>query len=265
MSSLAYLLNSIPHWVGVLSSSGSELRICARPPHPSGRLGRSYILEVRSGADDHLCVAEVADRRQLPATCVERHINPDSTFCLFINSSEPISSTDQAEYWWESLRIYLVNQDFAHKRGSWPIESGLSHGDAGRVQLEMEEIAEPLNWKEELLNSMFRGEGWLSGSLPRRHRRKGALVAARSPCPRGCTRKHAALRKRACELVSCSADCRRQHKSILRAECPNRDAVERLVLLEYERRAKEAELIAALKADGIRCCGTMKNCPLRRS
>ncbi len=262
MRTLTYLQDSIPQWIGVLSSTGTDLRICARPLHPSGKVGRTYDLEVRIAANDGVYVAEATDGRQLPPTCIERHINPNSTFCLFYESTKPISSIERAEYWWESLRIYLINQDFAHKFGFWPIESGLSHGDAGRVQLEMEEIAERLGWKEEVLTSMFRGQGWLSGKLPRRHKHKTTLVDVRSPCPRKCTKKHKLLRKQSCETSNCSVNCPKQHAAISRADCPNRKSVENLVLLEYQRREKEAELIATLKQDELKCCGTMKTCPL---
>jgi hypothetical protein len=265
MSTLTHLKGALPHWLELVSSSGCLLRVCATPLYPSGIHGRSYDLEIQIVNNDLVQVSEVPELRKLPSACVERHINPDSTFCLFFNSSQTITSIEQAEYWWESLRIYLLNQDFAHKHRRWPIESGLSHGSAAKTQLAMEEIAEPLGWRSELLDSIFRSRGWLSGKLPRRNRQRTGLVSVRSPCPRGCVRKHGLLRKRACQLQKCSDSCIKQHKPMLRAECPNRTEVEQLVMLEYRRREQETELIESLRSEGFQCCGTMKDCPFASS
>ncbi|WP_367277828.1 E2 domain-associated cysteine-rich protein [uncultured Roseobacter sp.] len=54
-------------------------------------------------------------------------------------------------------------------------------------------------------------------------------------------------------------------KPILRAECPNGSALERIALLEHRRRKAQNEFIQDFCKDASECCGTMKYCPLAKS
>lgn len=262
MSSLDQLKNTCPAWASITKSKPTKLNVSAVAQLPSGSAGRSYELLIELKAEDQIAVVE-KDGGHLPRCCVERHINPDASFCLHLNSTEAIRSDWAARLWWHSLGKFLSHQDYADRRRKWPMLAQLSHGDAANMQIEMEKLAEPLGWKdEEVTAAIFRQHGWLGGKLPRLSKDKRKLVSARSPCPRGCTRKHHPYRKSSCEREDCAKGCRKAHKPILRADCPNREVVESLVLLEHKRRAEEASFFKSLRKKKITCCGTMDNCPL---
>ncbi|MYI70451.1 MAG: hypothetical protein F4103_17490 [Boseongicola sp. SB0673_bin_14] len=264
MSSLDQLNDTCPAWANIFEVQRRKLRVLAVAQQPSGLTGRSYFLFINLRRDNLVAVFEEPDGH-LPLCCVERHINPDASFCLHYNSTEPVQSAAMAREWWRSLGFYLNNQDYASRRRKWPMLAQLSHGDAAITQIQMEELAEPLGWKEEeVLAAIFRKRGWLGGRLPRLSKDKSSLVNLRSPCPRGCTRKHHPFRKSSCERLNCAEGCRRLHKPTLRADCPNRSVVESLVLLEHQRRAQEHEFFKSLKNSQVICCGTMDNCSLRQ-
>lgn len=262
MRSIEQLLSATPPWIKIDSSTQEEIRLTAKPTKPSGEPGRSYFLLIKSRLGDRITVQEIEGKELLPACCVERHINSDSTFCLFYSSNRPVVDYAEATTWWNALSDYLLNQDIAEVQKKWPVRGQLSHGDAAQVQLKMEELAIPLSWRDEILMSIFREDGWLAGPLPRRSNDKKSLVNVRNPCPRGCVRKHGILRSRSCTQKKCIDGCRRVHKPILRKECPHRSTVEKLVLLEYQRRTEEEKIYKDLRERGIKCCGTMKNCKL---
>lgn len=263
MNSLLHLSSNAPDWVSGLAHKAREIAFTAQPVLASGIPARAYSLVIKVRDDGGVQVCERDGTAVLPTCCLERHINPDGTFCTALESTAPIIDQSDAEDWWQSLAVYLINQDFAHRRGFWPIAGGLSHGNAAYQQIEMENIANPLGWRDEILRSIFLREGWLSGALPGRTKSKDNLVNARAACPRGCTWKHKGLRKHSCSTRECNPDCKREHKPIARADCPNRLSVERLVLLEYARRENESQLITEMIGKGHTCCGTMVRCGLR--
>jgi len=263
MTALDRFLQRRPEWVYVVSQSADKASIAAhpplaRPPSPSG-----FLLELNLTSNGGVAVRENQPASVLPSFCPERHINPGGTFCIFYGSDAPLGDDVQADRWWDALCIFLVNQGYAERFGVWPLNSGLSHGEAALDQVAMEALAEPLGWTEEVLTSMFRATGWLSGQLPRISKDRKRVLNARSPCPRGCTRKHALLRKRSCDIKNCAPGCRKQHKPILRVDCPHRNTVEKLVLHEHSRRLIEVKFMSDLKRGDYVCCGTMKHCLLR--
>lgn len=265
MSSLDRLLNVCPGWVTYISRSRGSVRLTARPPLARQVSGGGFQLELHLTDKGGVLVKECAGAAQLPGFCPERHINPDGSFCIFYGSEAAIEDEAQASSWWEGLSVFLVNQGYAERRGVWPLESGLSHSDAAGHQVAMEALAEPLGWKDDILTSMFRASGWLSGRLPRISKEGSRVLNVRTSCPRGCTWKHRQLRKRSCETEACFDDCRKLHKPILRKDCPNRRTVEKLILHEHQRRKIETEFVSELKKKMYRCCGTMKTCPLAAS
>ena len=262
MNSIDQLHGVVPSWAIVTTRGQNHLCVVARAPMPSGALGRTYELIIRSTNNSETKVTEKSSNALLPKCCIARHINADATFCLHFDCTKPILDSDHAMVWWNSLKDYLNHQDYSSKRRKWPMHAQLSHGDAALVQLRMEKLAESLGWKEELLVSIFRGTGWLAGELPRRTKDNVGLVNLRTPCPRGCRKKHHPYRKRACEIQHCIDGCKRQHSPILRRNCPHRATVEDLVLLEFLRRQREEEFIEDLLSNGIRCCQTMDDCQL---
>lgn len=262
MNTLNRLLQNTPEWASIADKKTREATVLVSPPGTKTMSADGFWLKLEISKHGGVAVGEVENKRQLPAFCLERHINPDSTFCVYFRSEYPLDDDDAAKTWWSYLSVYLRNQVYAHKRGVWPLGSGLSHGDAAHVQVGMEALAKPLGWEEDLWLAMFRGEGWLATSLPRISRDRRRVLNVRTPCPRGCRWKHKILRKKSCMTEECNSDCNRHHKPILRAECPNRNSVEELVLQEHERQRIEAEIIDSLKKDGKKCCGSMKRCPL---
>ncbi|SFA88899.1 hypothetical protein SAMN05421688_1502 [Poseidonocella pacifica] len=265
MNAVQQLLRSVPEWVSIKERQQEMATVLASPPGLGGSFPGGFWLMLEVSEHGGVAVSEVQDQRQLPEFCLERHINPDSTFCVFFRSEHPLEDTEAAKTWWSYLAVYLANQVYAKKRGIWPLGSGLSHGDAAHIQIKMEALAEPLGWKDDLWNAIFRGKGWLAEQLPRISKQRDRVVNARSPCPRGCTWKHKLLRKASCYVTSCDAGCNRAHKPILRAECPNRKVIEDLVLNEHERQRIETRIVDSLKVERRVCCGTMKRCPLRKS
>lgn len=262
MNSIYQLHGVLPGWATVEKRSWKCLHVLARAPMPSGALGRTYELVIRTTPRDTVEVSEGRHNAQLPKCCAERHINADATFCLHFGSTKPILDSDNAIDWWTSVGDFLKHQDYSSERRKWPIHAQLSHGDAAQAQLRMEELAEPLGWKEEILDSIFRGSGWLAGELPRRTKDKCGLVNVRTPCPRGCREKHHPYRKQACKRQHCIEGCKKQHSPILRVNCPYRTTVEELVLVEYSRRQREEKFIVYLRSVGVTCCETMDDCPL---
>ncbi|WP_439570377.1 E2 domain-containing protein [Roseovarius mucosus] len=263
MNSLRLLLENCPIWVEIQNKSRDHATIVVAPPLAGSVDPVYYCLDLALTDKGGVSVREEPAHRRFPEFCMERHINPGGTFCLEYGSEDSLGDADAANRLWSSLETFLHNQEYAAKRREWPLAAGLSHGEAALEQLAMEELAKPLGWTEELLGGMFRGRGWLAQNLPRVTKKLDRVVNARTPCPRGCNWKHKSRRKNSCELDSCETGCRKQHKPILRANCPNRWIVEEIVLREHRRRAIEAALVADLREKKIQCCGTMKNCSLR--
>lgn len=265
MNNIEFLKNTKPVWATIDSATANQINLHAYAPLKSGAQGRLYHLTIKIGSGSGPTVSESGLANLLPQCCIERHINPDASFCLSQGSTSRLTSLEDAHLWWRSLGYYLAHQDFAAKRRFWPLEAGLSHGDAADIQLKMEALAEVNGWKQDVQAAALWSEGWLGGALPRLSKNKRTLVNARSNCPRGCTWKHKALRSTSCETTTCQTGCRKQHKRIVRSDCPNRDIVEELVLLEHQRREAEREVIDILIKGGIACCGTMDHCQLRNA
>ncbi|UTW51917.1 hypothetical protein KFF05_00490 [bacterium SCSIO 12827] len=263
MNSVELLLQNLPPWIEIEARHNGGVKVVATPPLPGGMSSKKFYLELRATDQRGASAIEQMEHRQFPEFCLERHINPDNTFCLYYGSDKFLTNVDAANSWWSGLGSFLANQLYAERRAVWPLAAGLSHGSAAKIQLEMEALAEPLGWKDDVLRSMFRGKGWLAEKLPRRSKTGDRILNSRAPCPRGCTLKHKLFRKDPCGFDECYSDCQRQHKPILRRNCPNRTVIESLIFHEYERRKIEAQIIDKLVAEGKECCGTMKICPLR--
>jgi len=262
MPPLNFLGAAAPNWATFSPIGDRHCVIKAHPPQRDGAPGSvTYHLSVKL-QNQMLALSEDTPGTAMPSCCVERHINPDSTFCLFVRSYEPPQTEADAEKWWLGLLAFLQHQQFADEHRRWPIRAQMSHGSAATIQARMDAIAAEHGWSDEVLTSMFRGKGWLAGSLPRRSRDRKTLVNARTQCPRGCLRLHPPFSRKTCEQSACREDCGRTHPPVLRRECPNRSAVEEIVLMEYERRLLELKFIEAIRSDGVICCGTMDNCAL---
>lgn len=263
MSSIDFLFEAKPDWVDVQARKRKRLEVKAHSQKDSGAQGELYFISIKTVGADCIKAFETPAYRRLPECCIERHINDDASFCLYLNSTRPVSGALEAKNWWEMLGKYLSNQDFASKYGLWPRDQGLSHGEAADTQILMEEIADPLGWKSEVLDSIFRGRGFLYEKPLRQYKdKKKGFVNLRSPCPRGCKELHFSHKKLSCRGSECEESCNKPHKPILRASCPNRYEIEQLNRLEIRRKAQEEQLVDNLCKKGIKCCGSMRNCPL---
>lgn len=258
MSSLCLLLEHVPSWVVVDAAKDEEVLISvdAAPPGDDPRI---FKLKLTPSDEGGVSVAERPEMRQLPCFCPERHINLDGSFCLFLGSGNSLTSSEQGSAWWLALSCYLNNQAYAERLGIWPLEAGLSHGNAASIQIEMETIASSLGWRDEILKGIFRKQGWISRILPKVSKDPARVVNARTACPRGCTKLR---RRRGSCAVGTGHTAISGEKFILRVDCPNRDTLERLIVLEHARRRAENELSASLRASGAVCCGSMRICPL---
>lgn len=262
-TSLIHLLGATPSWANALVTGPGVADVKVRPPRASGRETPELDLVVSLGETDGIIVAERRPGTVLPACCPERHINPGGSFCVHLDSTDPITNAGVAAAWWESLRRFLIGQDYASRHRFWPLHMQLSHGhEAARVQIEMEKIAEPLDWVEEVHLGIFRREGWLGTEIRSGRVRNGTLGMvpnARSRCPRGCRRSGG---RYSCHERSPATGAPSDAAPVLRADCPNRREVEALVLLERRRRRAERDVASWLKQIGIVCCGTMDHCLL---
>lgn len=262
MNTLELLLKQIPDWVKVTRKEGLSAQVLGSPPKASGLPAGDFKLAIHLLTSGGVSVAEIKGGTQLPKFCPERHINPGGSYCISYGSTEPLSDDFAADSWWEHLRMFLIHQVYAGRHGVWPLEGGLCHGDAALIQEKMEELADPLGWKDEILEGIFRNKGWLADALPRASRRLNRLLNARTPCPRGCTIQKDLPRKKNCRSISTAVGGTRDFMPVLRAECPNRASLEKIALLEHKRRKLEQGFMTDIKKEGYVCCRTMKNCPL---
>ena len=231
MNSLELLLKHTPSWVQLVRNRKVSVQVSCAPRKASGLIAGHYLLKLSLLRGGGVSVAEGEGVSSFPKSCPERHINPDATFCISYGSTEPLIEEHAAIAWWEYLRMFLLHQEYAQKYGVWPLEGGLSHGEAARFQEKMEELAAPLGWKEEILVGMFRSKGWLANSLPKASQRLDRLLNSRTPCPRGCIRQADSNRSIVCRPADADLSAA-DGKPILRAECPNRSTLERISLLE---------------------------------
>jgi hypothetical protein len=243
---LGLISSRCPSWATV-SQAGAELHIEAEVVGDSGRPMPSVAL--RAWVQVQLRVAQRGFRRW-PEGCPERHIEAPGTFCLGKGKPLQPSTNEQADTWWEWLRLFVGAQFFADRNQFWPTRF-LHHGDASDVQIEMEDLARGTIFENDVNQAHDDRTGWLAEKLPRLTKDATHLVNLRAPCPRGCVRRKAPLPKGA----------HRKSYPVLRRACKQRQLVFSLVKLEYKRRKKEDEFWGHHPREI--CCGTMRDCPLR--
>jgi hypothetical protein len=230
----------VPPWIRVVEDVGATLRLLAAAPLPSGAFDAPIDLTVTE-AFGQVTVRETVPGTRLPARCPELHIVANGDFCLGAEDDR-LDDPAEAALFWNRLGDYLRNQRYAERHRRWPAGRWLSHGPvAAARQLEAERLAADNGWGDEYADAIENGRGWLAGELPR-PARHGGLVNARTPCPRGCRRRGGA--------------------AVLRRNCDRRATLERLVLAERERRVAGDAHIAALRREGVVCCGRIDDCPL---
>src|ERR1700744_408497 len=178
----------------------------------------------------------------LPPVCPERHINPDGSFCTGLRAGEGITA-ETAPAWWDKLHAFALCQETAAETGFWPSEAQLSHGEAGEVELAAEIAADQLGLRAVYREAVAFDTGLIAAGLNKINAKTGTLRNGRSPCVCGRTdRRGRILLRRDCHRVGLG--------------CP--------IALEHRRRVMVERYWRGLRGQ-ITCCGTMRECPLRKT
>jgi hypothetical protein len=239
---LARVRATAPTWVVEEEYSVRAYRFRTILVLPSGQPAGEVSLTAE-GDHSYVVVRETVVGARLPASCPDRHINPDGSFCIGINAQWSVVDGEAATLWWRRLYEYLQCQAIADKSGLWPLGRGMSHGEAGRTQEKAELVARNLGLFEEYAIAVEFESGWLASEWPKVDGKNTRLRNGRLPCPRGCVRRDGTEK--------------------LRCECSRSEGIARLFLLERQRRKQSEKFLRELKASGINCCGRLKECPLR--
>lgn len=82
-------------------------------------------------------VREATPGTLLPAACLERHIMPDSSFCLGTGEFglPRVQDAQSAAQWWLHLESFLALQSLAELRGRFHLRDGLPHGGLERLRV----------------------------------------------------------------------------------------------------------------------------------
>ena len=181
-----------------------------------------------------------------PARCPERHIETGGNFCLGLNRPA-VNDEAAAVDWWEALRQHLMCQAMAHRTGVWPEAFALDHGDAGEWHQKALERAEELRLEEEFAAAHAGQPSWITGATFKLVDNNGRPINGRAPCHLECTwRKRGRIVPR------------------LRVDCERRERILDLMRFERKRREKLVEYWAAVRRTGTTCCGTMRDCELKK-
>lgn len=242
------------HHARLVARTGDEATFTVAPPKASGAPAIDYSITIRADHDRVLARETIPAR--FPASCPERHINHDGSFCLFWVEDEDvrISSADVAEEWWGKLLAFLRRQETASVIRRWPGDAR-AHGDAAYFQRRAETCAAELgppftDWlREERLSVLSRRRG---DETRKRLEVDGRIIASvagdaikvmtsRSPCK--CAKSDG--RKRA--IIDCG-----DHAEVLA----------RLIRAIDRWKAEEMAFFSELKSKNRKCCGTIDGCPL---
>jgi hypothetical protein len=227
------------------------------PPTVSGRPATTFRVHVEPVGD----TVKVREERPklLPSVCPERHISYDGSFCLYWPEIEPITTLEPAgaEAWWGKLLVFLKRQQTATAQRRWPGRSDArAHGpEAARNQMVAEKAASELGRRfrgllnEARLTSVRRtvgGEPRLRLFLDGRR-----LVTVKEPRLQLMTRRSRCKCDHADDLCLPICACGRHE-----------DALKDLAIALYRWRKAESDFFQAYRVQGVKCCGTLDDCPL---
>ncbi|GFE87309.1 E2 domain-containing protein [Steroidobacter agaridevorans] len=256
MGAVDLLLAAAPAFgIEVTLSAGGVAHVTLPLARPSGKSG-TYELELHERHHGHVLVREQPQSRRLPAHCPERHINGDGSFCLYWQEGEdearPVTDADSATDWWVLLNRYLNRQETAAQLGHW-VGEARAHGDAAQHQRAAERIAARFGGKfaEDLRGGKLRVQRRERHSRALLELSRGDVLIARistmptaqiahdlaCPCDAG-----------ASPIGSCSS---------------HRNDLKELILAVRNWNEGERRFYERLRAARVRCCGTMRGCPLQ--
>lgn len=264
IDTLYLIYSETPDWAKLIDfKEGISFNIIASPSLNGGIKGQSYDLNIKV-QEAKIVVQETDNLSYLPKFCPERHINYNGTFCIGLNTGNNILNREDAATWWQHLKEFLQDQQYANKYNHWPRDKWLSHGsEAAEHHLEMEKLANRIGWEEEINQALEYKIGWLGGNLPKLVKDSKKLINQRSSCPRGCYTKKGYSKKPSC--ICNDSEKENQyglHKPVTRRRCPNLEVVSQLIWHETKRRQAEKEFWNRFKNE--KCCGTMDNCRLNK-
>jgi hypothetical protein len=198
--------------------------------------------ELTAAINDDILQFKESQPDILPASCPNRHINSDGTFCLTAPWHRDELMTNPLAL----LQTFLRLQLSAGRDRKWPTKSEWAHGNAAVHQWNAESAAARLSpeWHKFLIGNKLR------------LRDKGNFVSLLGPQKRISIwhkeKRVATLRQR--------CFCGQSARTVLECGSHANDAVEMIASLSLKAKA-EADFWKALK--GRSCCGSMKTCPLR--
>ena len=243
--------------VTVTSESDDQLKIQLDLLLPSGT-SHSYCLVIRDNGTIPVVFEDMP--RQLPACCMERHINSDGSFCLSWAPGEPsaVNNEATARQFWARLTRFLQSQLSASKLRIWPGgQDARAHGDAALHQANAEQIASELGptVATDLKNGLLvvRADQKKHGSTRLELMRGEKRVA----------RIHTRTRALVTERVQCLCDASQATQAPIET-CG--DHAQRIALLtwaihEWHRLHRKSVLTAMIS--GQTCCGSIDHCELQ--
>ncbi|MGP9820043.1 E2 domain-containing protein [Salinarimonas sp. NSM] len=240
MTSFAHLASARPGWFGVRSSAAPRLAGLASLDDDISAVVHGFELSIE--ADASVQVRETIPGTRLPTYCPERHINSDASFCLGMGMTSAITSREQAEIWWTSLRQFLELQVVVGQTGIWPKAIELDHGEAGGHHRRALQAAAILGVEAEYEAARLGERSWITDGSVRVSRKCIRLLNGRAACPLGC-------------------QYRGGHPK-LRRNCAHSTTIAELVDAERRRRKGLDQFWQLQKTLGLQCCRSVSTCPL---
>ncbi len=224
-------------------------------PLPSGR-ARVFHINVAILHGDLVASEDPRQARQLPAQCPERHINEDSSFCLYWRDGPAIytSREEGAVEWLNALISFLQTQIEVDFTRTWPADRAWAHGDAAKHQQSAEAAGGAIGprfvrWiRSRRLSTARNGLALLLDGKRIAARAKNVypprLINRRGLCPCNTSRNGYPITIRRCT-----------HQPALL------DIIQELTAMQH----RESEVLERLREAKTVCCGTVDDCPLSRA
>lgn len=217
-------------WVETTHSEPSTIYADLTTIMPDGQTVKYALVISREGTPPNswLAVREQPKHALLPRTCPMRHINDDGSFCIGWGPDHIAwpESGEQANVWWRRLGGYLDLQNRARLTRRWPSQHAWPHGSAAaQAQQDFECISKdlPVSLVQAVkTNSICLGT------------RSDQIYGRRKACPCGSGHR----------IKNC-------HEHVLVA-----------LLILKKKVVMFEEMFWEVRRFTVRCCGTMKECPL---